>query len=90
MVKERLREQGIVVELDATAKELLVEKGFDPIYGARPLKRVIQRLLEDPLAESVIARRVKPGTTLRVIRKGEALEFDEAVAAEPPSPKTTN
>ena len=90
MVKERLREQGIAVELDASAKELLGEKGFDPVYGARPLKRVIQRLLEDPLAESVIARRVKTGTALRVFRKGEALEFEDAVAAEPPSPSATN
>jgi len=84
MVKERLREQGIAIDLDQTAKELLVEKGFDPVYGARPLKRVIQRLLEDPLAEAVIARRVKQGTMLRAVRKGEALEFEEqAVAAKP-------
>lgn len=85
MVKERLREQGISVELDNSAKEFLVEKGFDQVYGARPLKRVIQRHLEDPLAESVIARRTKAGSTLRVFRKGEALEFEELVTAERPS-----
>jgi len=86
MVKERLREQGITVELDASAKALLVEKGFDPIYGARPLKRVIQRFLEDPLAEAVIARKVKPGIALHAFRKGEALEFDEQpVPAAPPA-----
>jgi len=86
MVKERLREQGIQVEVDQSAKELLVEKGFDPVYGARPLKRVIQRLLEDPLAEAVIAKRVKSGVTLRAVRKGEALDFEEQVAAERPAP----
>jgi ATP-dependent Clp protease ATP-binding subunit ClpC len=80
MVKERLREQEISVEVDESAKQLLVEKGFDPVYGARPLKRVIQRLLEDPLAESVIARRVKSGTVLRAFRKGEALDFEEQPA----------
>ncbi|MBI3320914.1 MAG: ATP-dependent Clp protease ATP-binding subunit [Candidatus Omnitrophica bacterium] len=85
LVKERLREQGIAIELDQSAKELLVEKGFDPVYGARPLKRVIQRLLEDPLAESVIAKRVKPGAALHVFRSGEALEFEERVAVEPPA-----
>ncbi|MBI2104304.1 MAG: ATP-dependent Clp protease ATP-binding subunit [Candidatus Omnitrophica bacterium] len=85
MVKERLREQGIQVEVDASAKALLVEKGFDPVYGARPLKRVIQRLLEDPLAEAVIAKRVKPGVVLRAVRKGEALDFEEQVAAERPA-----
>jgi ATP-dependent Clp protease ATP-binding subunit ClpC len=82
MVKERLREQGIAVEVDASAKELLVEKGFDPVYGARPLKRVIQRLLEDPLAEAVIAKRVKAGTVLKAFRKGEAVEFEECAAIE--------
>ena len=80
MVCERLREQGIAVELDSSAKALLVEKGFDLVYGARPLKRVIQRFLEDPLAEAVIAKRVKSGTVLRAFRKGEALEFEEAAA----------
>ena len=81
-VRERLREQHIMVELDPSAKEFLVEKGFDPVYGARPLKRVIQRFLEDPLAEEVIARRFKAGTPIRVLRKGERLEFEgELVAA---------
>ena len=75
-VKERLREQDVIIELDQTAKDLLVEKGFDPMFGARPLKRVIQRFLEDPLAEEGIARRFKPGTPIRVFRKGEGLEFD--------------
>ncbi|MBI4340893.1 MAG: ATP-dependent Clp protease ATP-binding subunit [Candidatus Omnitrophica bacterium] len=76
-VKERLREQGISVEVDDGTKSLLVEKGFDQIYGARPLKRVIQRFLEDPLAEAVIARRVKSGTSVRAVRKGESIEFEE-------------
>jgi len=86
-VQERLREQGIVVNVDASAKALLVEKGFDPVYGARPLKRVIQRYLEDPLAEAVIARRVKQGTALRAFRKDDGLEFeDQPAPAETPTP----
>ncbi len=84
-VGERLREQGIAVALDDSAKAFLVEKGFDPIYGARPLRRVIQRFLEDPLAEEVIARRVKSGGTVRVFRKGETLEFEEQLPAASPS-----
>jgi ATP-dependent Clp protease ATP-binding subunit ClpA len=63
----------------------LVEKGFDSVFGARPLKRVIQRFIEDPLAEEVIARRIKPGTTMRVLRKGDALSFEEQLAATPPA-----
>lgn len=86
MVRERLREQGINIEVDQTAKVFLIEKGFDPVYGARPLKRVIQRFLEDPLAEAVIARKVKHGTSLRAFRNGEALDFEDLpVAAERPA-----
>ena len=79
-VKERLREQQIIVELDASAKEFIVEKGFDQVFGARPLKRVIQRYLEDPLAEEVIARRFKPGAPIRVFRKDDRLEFEGELA----------
>jgi len=81
-VKERLREQGVVIELDESAKDFLVEKGFDQIYGARPLKRVIQRFVEDPLAEEVIAKRFKPGALIRVTRKGDALEMNGEPATE--------
>ncbi len=84
-VKERLREQGIIIELDQSAKDFIVEKGFDPIYGARPLKRVIQRFLEDPLAEEVIAKRFKQGSPVRVFRKGETLEFEGELALERPA-----
>jgi len=82
-VSQRLREQGITVELDATAKSLLVEKGFDPVYGARPLKRIIQRFLEDPLAEAVISRKVKHGASLRAFRKGDIIEFEEQLVERP-------
>jgi len=88
-VQDRLREQGIQIELDDSAKEFLVEKGFDPIYGARPLRRIIQRFLEDPLAEEVIAHRVKSGTSLRATRKGEALHFEDQMPAEQ-RPSTTS
>lgn len=54
-VKDRLAEQDISIELSKKAKEFLIEKGFDKIYGARPLKRTIQRFLEDPLAEEIIS-----------------------------------
>ncbi|MBI3319645.1 MAG: ATP-dependent Clp protease ATP-binding subunit, partial [Candidatus Omnitrophica bacterium] len=84
-VRERLREQGMTIELDASAKEFLVEKGFDPVYGARPLKRIIQRFLEDPLAEEIIARRFKPGAPVRVFRKGEGLEFEGELAVGRPA-----
>jgi len=57
------------------AKELLIEKGFDPVFGARPLKRTIQRFLEDPLAQDIISKRFKEGSVVEVQRKNEELVF---------------
>jgi ATP-dependent Clp protease ATP-binding subunit ClpC len=82
-VKERLHEHEVVIQLDASAKEFLVEKGFDPVFGARPLKRVIQRFLEDPLAEELIAKRFKVGAPIRVFHKDDRLEFE----GEPVAPQ---
>ncbi|MBI2093318.1 MAG: ATP-dependent Clp protease ATP-binding subunit [Candidatus Omnitrophica bacterium] len=86
MVKDRMQEQGITIELDASAKDFLVERGFDQIYGARPLKRVIQRFVEDPLAEAVIAKRVKPGAVVRMSRKFDTLDFEEQAPVIPSAP----
>ena len=84
-VRQRLQEQGIAVVLDESAKEFLVERGFDSVYGARPLRRVIQRFVEDPLAEEVLAKRLKSGASIHAFRKGEALEFEELSSLEQPS-----
>jgi len=74
----RLKEKEIEVELSKSAMDLLIEKGFDPVYGARPLKRTIQRLLEDPLAEEIIAGNIKEGSRLKVDRKDDILAFKDA------------
>src|SRR5256714_5863709 len=69
----RLREQmalhSVTIELTDEAKELLVDKGYDPAMGARPLRRAIQRLIEDPLADYVLGRAIEPGSTILVGRK---------------------
>ncbi|MFH0828081.1 MAG: ATP-dependent Clp protease ATP-binding subunit, partial [Candidatus Omnitrophota bacterium] len=65
-VADRLKERNIKLEITAEAKDFLVEKGFDPVFGARPLKRTIQRLLEDPLASEIISRRFKDGAVIKV------------------------
>ncbi len=75
----RLKEQGITLEVSADALELLIDKGFDPVFGARPLKRTIQRFLEDPLAQEIIARRFPEGTLLRAVRKKEDMSLEEMV-----------
>jgi ATP-dependent Clp protease ATP-binding subunit ClpC len=73
LMLRRLREQiavhKVTIELTDKAKDLLVEQGFDPAMGARPLRRAIQRLIEDPLADFVLGAELMPGATLVVDRK---------------------
>jgi ATP-dependent Clp protease ATP-binding subunit ClpB len=71
-----LSERKISVELSAEAKALLAEKGYDPAYGARPLKRVIQKAVQDPLAEEILSGRVKDGDTVKVDVQAGALVFN--------------
>ena len=59
--QKQLTEQRLVMEVTDAAKDLLMEKGFDPVFGARPLRRVIQNLIEDPLAEGLLHGRFQPG-----------------------------
>ncbi len=74
-VEDRLKEKKLSFILDKSAKELLVEQGFDPEYGARPLKRAIRRLLEDPLAEEMLRSRWRKGTKIKIVRAGNELSF---------------
>jgi ATP-dependent Clp protease ATP-binding subunit ClpC len=75
-VAERLKEQKIGLEVTQEAKDFLIEKGFDPVFGARPLKRTIQRFLEDPLAQDIITKRFKEGSMVKVSRKDTELTFE--------------
>ncbi|MCC6982402.1 MAG: ATP-dependent chaperone ClpB [Bauldia sp.] len=65
-LEKLLEERKIKLTLDESARRWLAEKGYDPAYGARPLKRVIQREVQDPLAEKILAGEVPDGTTVRV------------------------
>ena len=76
-VKERLEDRDIQVRITQGAKNLLAEKGFDQTYGARYLKRAIQKLIEDPLAEEILQGRFSGGSRIRVTKKGEVLVFDD-------------
>jgi ATP-dependent Clp protease ATP-binding subunit ClpC len=64
---KRLREKDITIQLEASARDLLVKKGYDPAYGARPMRRAVERYLEDPLAEALLRGDVKPGDTAKVV-----------------------
>jgi ATP-dependent Clp protease ATP-binding subunit ClpB len=68
-----LAAQGLVVEATEAATRLLAHKGFDPDFGARPLKRTIQRLVQDPLARMVLSGEVGPGTTIELDADGDEL-----------------
>ena len=77
-VQKRLQDQNITLKLSKAAKDFLIEKGFDPVFGARPLKRTIQRFIEDPLSEEIIAGKLKKGGTLNVNAKADHLAFETA------------
>jgi ATP-dependent Clp protease ATP-binding subunit ClpC len=74
-VVARVRLKAIVVHLDATAVEFLIDKGYDPTYGARPMRRAVEKFLEDPLAEELLRGKVKSGDVLEVYAAGEQLDF---------------
>jgi ATP-dependent Clp protease ATP-binding subunit ClpC len=82
-VKEQMGEHETAIELTEEAKELLVEKGYDPAMGARPLRRAIQRFIEDPLADFVLGRSLKPGSTILVARKDDESEEVDISVVEP-------
>ncbi len=82
MLGQRLATQDLKLEVAEEAKEFLIEKGFDPALGARPLKRALQRYLEDPLSEAILRGTIRPNQAVRVVRQGEELQFVPADAAE--------
>jgi ATP-dependent Clp protease ATP-binding subunit ClpC len=82
-VKEQMSEHETAIELTEEAKELLVDKGYDPAMGARPLRRAIQRFIEDPLADFVLGRSLKPGSTILVARKEGTEEEVDISVVEP-------
>ncbi len=82
-VEARLAERGLRLELTEAAKETLAEAGWDPTYGARPLKRAIQRLLENPLALRLLEGEFGEGDTVRADASDGELVFEKAPVAEP-------
>ena len=77
-LQKLLAERKITLELDASAKEWLGQKGYDPAYGARPLKRVIQKYVQDPLAEMVLAGKIHDGETVKITAGKDGLMFNGA------------
>ena len=82
-LRERLAERGLRIELTDAAEEALAEAGWDPTYGARPLKRAIQRMLENPLALRLLEGDFGEGDTVRVDAQNGELVFEKTRVAEP-------
>jgi ATP-dependent Clp protease ATP-binding subunit ClpB len=72
-LRARLAEQDLALEIDDAALAWLADKGFDPVYGARPVKRAIQRALETPIARKIIGGDYAPGATVHVTTDGGEL-----------------
>jgi ATP-dependent Clp protease ATP-binding subunit ClpC len=83
-VQDQLQGQGISLDLTDAARDLLTAKGYDPTLGARPLRRAIQRLVEDPLSEKLLWKELHTGETILVDAEGEEIVFRMIEGIEPP------
>jgi len=79
-IRKQLAEQQIGLEVTDAAKDLLAKRGYDRQFGARPLRRIIQNLIEDPLAEAILAGRFKPGSTVVIDVRDDLLTIEPAEA----------
>ncbi|HEX9288875.1 MAG TPA: AAA family ATPase, partial [Anaeromyxobacteraceae bacterium] len=87
-LRQLLADRKLTLELTEGARETIADAGYDPVYGARPLKRAIQRLLQDPLASQILRGEFKPGDHIVVAEgKGATLDFKKGV--RPPEPVET-
>ena len=80
-VEKLLNDRGVRLEVTPQAKELLVAEGYDPQYGARPMRRAIQRLVQDPLALKLLSGEFLSGDTVLVDKDGDALRFEKRALA---------
>jgi len=76
-LQRRLADRDITLELDDAARDRLGEAGFDPVYGARPLKRAIQQQVENPLAQRILKGEFGPGDTVRLTVEDDHLAFEK-------------
>ena len=79
-LQERLKEQNLELEVTPQARNHLAQEGFDRQFGARPLRRTIQRLIEHPLADKVLGGEFQPGDTIRVGVSNSSIYFDKKTA----------
>ncbi|MGA2480844.1 MAG: hypothetical protein ABSG63_19030, partial [Spirochaetia bacterium] len=75
LLKNRLKERKVTLEATAKAKAYLAEVGYDPLYGARPLKRTIQNLVQNPMAKMMLAGDIADGATITIDKGTEGITF---------------
>jgi len=80
-LEKRLAHRKMVLDLDEGARKWLADEGYDPVFGARPLKRVIQRSLQDPLAEMILSGDAKDGDTVTISAGADGLIVGDRVSA---------
>jgi ATP-dependent Clp protease ATP-binding subunit ClpC len=85
-VIQRIKAKDILLILEESAKEFLIEKGYDPLYGARPMRRAVERYLEDPLAEELLRGNIKTHENIYVKRDGDKLAFVSQSSISEPTP----
>ena len=86
-----LEDRKITIQLDAKARDWLAEKGYDPAYGARPLKRAIQKAVQDPLAELILSGKIKDGEKVAISADKQGITFNGEVASrrrKPPAARS--
>jgi hypothetical protein len=75
-----LRHKDIELELEESARDLLIKKGYDPVYGARPMRRTVEQMVQDPLAEEILRGHIRPGERVKVGVDKESLIFYQGSA----------
>ena len=84
-INKQLEDKGMELTLTAAAEQVLLDKGYDPTYGARQLRRTIQKHIEDPLAEAIVRSQIPESSRIEIDVDGSSnFVFREAQAAEPP------
>jgi ATP-dependent Clp protease ATP-binding subunit ClpC len=87
---KRIREMGITIEITKSAKEFLANKGYDQQFGARPLRRAIQKYVEDPMAEEILKGKFKEGSSIKIkySKKTDSLVFSDVTESEKETDET--
>ncbi len=81
-LKQQLEQNGLLLDVTERALDAIAEQGYDPVYGARPLKRVIQQKVQNPLASELLRGESAPGSTVRIDFRDDSFTFERGAGAE--------